>query len=137
MLAVSDQEIEFFKKDVSVYGEIDKQIKELKTKMKPYQEQIKELTKQKKEKQDEVLAFMKTNEIDICNTDTSSFELKDTKTTKTISKADVYDRIFTYISGKHYKEVKELSDDEKAKHLHNFIYVEGREIMVSQVLKAK
>ena len=137
MLAVSDQEIEFFKKDVSVYGEIDKQIKELKIKMKPYQEKIKELTKNKKEKQDEVLAFMKTNEIDICNTDTTSFELKDTKTTRSISKADVYDRIFTYISDKQYKEVKELSDDEKAKHLHNFIYVEGRETMVSQVLKAK
>ena len=137
MLAVSDQEIEFFKKDVSVYSEIDKQIKELKTKMKPYQEKIKELTKQKKEKQDEVLAFMKTNEIDICNTDTSSFELKDTKTTKSLTKGDVYDRIFSYISGKHYKEAKELSDDEKAKHLHNFIYVEGRETKVSQVLKAK
>ena len=98
MLAVSDQEIEFFKKDVNVYSEIDKQIKELKTKMKPYQEKIKELTKQKKEKQDEVLAFMKTNEIDICNTDTSSFELRDTKTTKSLTKGDVYDRIFSYIS---------------------------------------
>lgn len=137
MLAVSDQEIQFFKNDVSEFSEIDKQIKELKKQMKPFQDKIKELTKRKKEKQDEVLAFMEHNEIDICNTDTASFELKDTKSTKQLTKGDVYDRIYKYISDNKYSEVESTSVEEKAKHLHNFIYVEGRETNVSKTLKAK
>lgn len=137
MLAVSDQEIEFFKNDVSQFSEIDKEIKQLKKQMKPFQDKIKELTKQKKEKQDEVLAFMENNEIDICNTDNASFELKDTKSTKQITKGDVYDRIYKYISDNKHSEVESTSVEEKAKHLHNFIYVEGRETNVSKTLKAK
>jgi len=137
MLAVTDQEIEFFKNDVSQFSEIDKQIKELKKQMKPFQEKIKELTKQKKQKQDEVLAFMETNEIDICNTDAASFELKDTKTTKQLTKGDVYDRIYKYISEDKGSEVRSSSTEEKAKHLHDFIYIEGRETNVSKTLKAK
>jgi len=35
-LPVTDQEIEFLKKDVGDYNDIDTQIKELKKKMKPY-----------------------------------------------------------------------------------------------------
>ena len=137
MLAVSDQEIEFFKSDVSLFSEIDKQIKEIKKQMKPFQEKIKELTKQKKQKQDEVLAFMESNDIDICNTDAASFELKDTKTTKQITKGDVYDRLYKYISEDKVSEVKSSSVEEKAKHLHDFIYIEGRETNVSKTLKAK
>ena len=137
MLAVTDQEIEFFKNDVSQFSEIDKQIKEIKKQMKPFQERIKELTKQKKQKQDEVLAFMETNEIDICNTDAASFELKDTKSTKQITKGDVYDRIYKYISEDKGTEVRSSPAEEKAKHLHDFIYIEGRETNVSKTLKAK
>jgi len=137
MLAASDQEIEFFKSDVSQFSEIDTQIKELKKQMKPFQEKIRELTKQKKQKQDEVLAFMESNDIDICNTGAASFELKDTKTTKQITKGDVYDRIYKYISEDKVSEVKSSSVEEKAKHLHDFIYVEGRETNVSKTLKAK
>lgn len=137
MLAVSDQEIEFFKNDVSKFSEIDKQIKELKKQIKPFQDKIKQLTKEKKEKQDEVLAFMESNEIDICNTDTASFELKDTKTTKQLTKGDVYDRIYKYLSEDKLTEVKNMSTEEKAKHLHDYIYIEGRETNVSKTLKAK
>jgi TolA-binding protein len=137
MLAVTDQEIEFFKNDVSLFSEIDKQIKELKKQMKPFQEKIRELTKQKKQKQEEVLTFMESNEIDICNTDSASFELKDTKTTKQVTKGDVYDRIYKYISEDKGSEVKSSPAEEKAKHLHDFIYIEGREVNVSKTLKAK
>ncbi len=137
MLAVSDQEIEFFKNDVSQFSEIDNQIKELKKQIKPFQEKIRELTKQKKEKQEEVLSCMANNDIDICNTDNSSFELKDTKTTKQITKGDVYDRIYKYLSDNKIEEVKSSSLEEQAKHLHDFIYVEGREITVSKTLKSK
>ena len=137
MLAVTDQEIEFFKNDVSLFSEIDKQIKELKKQMKPFQEKIRELTKEKKQKQEEVLTFMESNEIDICNTDSASFELKDSKSTKQITKGDVYDRIYKYISEDKVSEVKSSPAEEKAKHLHDFIYIEGREVNVSKTLKAK
>ena len=58
MLNVSDQEIQFFKNDVTQYNEIEIQIRELKKKMKPIQDKIKELTKLKNDKQSEVLSFM-------------------------------------------------------------------------------
>ena len=52
-LPVTDQEIEFFKKDVGDYNDIDVQIKDIKKKMKPYQEKLKELTEKKKKKQEQ------------------------------------------------------------------------------------
>ena len=112
MLAVSDQEIEFFKKDVSEFNEIDQQIKELKKKMKPFQDKIKELTKAKKEEA-EVMVFMESNDIDICNTNDSSYELKSTKSTKQITKADVYDGIYKYISDDEFKNTTDMSVDDK------------------------
>ena len=136
MLNVSDQEIQFFKNDVEQFSDIDSQIKELKKKMKPFQDRIKELTKQKKEKQDEVLAFMETNEIDICNTDNSSYELKNTKSTKQLTKGDIYDKIYKYISEKKVSDAGP-TDEDKAKHLHDYIYIEGREVTVNKTLKSK
>lgn len=136
MLNVSDQEIQFFKQDVEQFSDIDTQIRELKKKMKPFQDKIKELNKQKKDKQDEVLAFMESNQIDICNTDNSSYELKNTKSTKQLTKGDVYDKIYSYISEKKVSEAGE-TDEDKAKHLHNYIYIEGREVTLNKTLKSK
>ena len=89
-LPVSDQEIEFFKKDVGDYNDIDNQIKDLKKKMKPYQDKIKELTQKKKQKQDEVLNFMSSNDLDVCHVgDDSKLELKNTSVSKPVTKGDV------------------------------------------------
>jgi len=136
MLAVSDQEIQFFKNDVTEFSNIEKQINDLKTKMKPIQDKIKELTKIKQSKKDDVLNFMDSNQLDMCNTDNASYEMKETKSTKTISKADVYDRMYKFFS-EEQGNVKDLSVDDKAKYLHNYVYVEGREITSSKTLKAK
>jgi len=136
MLNVSDQEIQFFKNDVSQYSELDLQIKELKRKMKPFQDKIKELTKIKQEKQTEVLSFMEANELDMCNIDTASFELKSTKSTKQITKGDVYDRLYKYFS-EDTDKTHGMSAEEKAKFLHDYIYIEGREKTVNKALKAK
>ena len=136
MLNVSDQEIQFFKNDVSQYSELDLQIKELKRKMKPFQDKIKELTKIKQEKQTEVLSFMEANELDMCNIDTASFELKSTKSTKQITNGDVYDRLYKYFS-EDTDKTHGMSAEEKAKFLHDYIYIEGREKTVNKALKAK
>ncbi len=136
MLNVSDQEIQFFKNDVTQYSELDTQIKELKKKMKPLQDKIKELTKIKQEKQAEVLNFMEANELDMCNIDTASFELKNTKSTKQITKGDVYDRLYTYFS-EDTDKTHGMTPEEKAKFVHDYIYVEGREKIVNKSLKAK
>ncbi len=136
MLNVSDQEIQFFKNDVTQYSELDSQIKELKKKMKPLQDKIKELTKIKQEKQAEVLTFMEVNELDMCNIDTASFELKSTKSTKQITKGDVYDRLYKYFS-EDTDKTHGMSAEEKAKFVHDYVYVEGREKTVNKALKAK
>lgn len=136
MLNVSDQEIQFFKNDVTQYSELDSQIKELKKKMKPLQDKIKELTKIKQEKQAEVLSFMEANELDMCNIDTASFELKSTKSTKQITKGDVYDRLYKYFS-EDTDKTHGMSAEEKAKFVHDYIYIEGREKTVNKALKAK
>ena len=136
MLNVTDQEIQFFKNDVTQYSELDTQIKELKKKMKPYQDKIKELTKIKQEKQAEVLSFMEANDLDMCNTDTGSFELKSTKTTKQITKGDVYDRLYKYFS-EDTDKTHGMSAEEKAKFVHDYIYIEGREKTVNKGVKGK
>lgn len=136
MLNVSDSELEFFKNDVTQFNEIEQQIKELKKKMKPFQDKIKELNKLKQEKQAEVLSFMQNNDLDVCNIDTASYELKDTKTTKQITKGDVYDRIYKFFTDE-VENTKSMSPEEKAKYLHNYIYIEGREKNVNKTLKAK
>lgn len=136
MLNVSDQEIQFFKNDVTQYSELDTQIKELKKKMKPLQDKIKELTKIKQEKQAEVLTFMEANELDMCNIDTASFELKSTKNTKQITKGDVYDRLYKYFS-EDTDKTHGMSAEEKAKFVHDYIYIESREKTVNKTLKAK
>ena len=136
MLNVSDSELEFFKNDVTQFNEIEQQIKDLKKKMKPFQDKIKELNKLKQEKQAEVLSFMQSNDLDVCNIDTASYELKDTKTTKQITKGDVYDRIYKYFTDE-VENTKSMNPEEKAKYLHDYIYIEGREKNVNKTLKAK
>ena len=136
MLNVSDSEIQFFKADVEKYNEIDSQIKEIKKQMKPYQDKLKELTKAKQEKESEVLSFMKTNELDVCNTDEASFEVKNTKVTKPITKGDIYDRILKFFN-EEFKKVSSKDPEEISKTLHNYIYVDGREKEEKQVLKSK
>lgn len=136
MLNVSDSELEFFKNDVTQFNEIEQQIKDLKKKMKPFQDKIKELNKLKQEKQAEVLSFMQSNDLDVCNIDTASYELKDTKTTKQITKGDVYDRIYKFFTDE-VENTKSMNPEEKAKYLHDYIYIEGREKNVNKTLKAK
>ena len=136
-LPVSDQEIEFFKKDVGDYNDIDNQIKDLKKKMKPYQDKIKELTQKKKQKQDEVLNFMSSNDLDVCHVgDDSKLELKNTSVSKPITKGDVYDRIYKYFS-EDIEKTSGMNPQEKAKFLHDYIYIEGREKVPTQKLVTK
>ena len=136
-LPVTDQEIEFFKKDVGDYNEIDTQIKELKKKMKPFQDKIKELTQKKKQKQEEVLNFMSSNNLDVCHVgEDSKLELKNTAVSKPITKGDVYDRIYKYFS-EDTDKTESMDAQGKAKFLHDYIYVEGREKVPTQKLVSK
>ena len=136
MLNVSDTEIQFFKADVEKFSEIDSEIKTVKKQIKPLQDRIKELTKLKQEKETEVLNFMTSNELDACNTDDASFEVKSSKTTKTITKGDIYDRIFKFFS-EEIKKIPSKDPEELAKTLHNYIYVDNREKEEKKVLKSK
>jgi|TARA_B110000902_G_scaffold86807_1_gene103101 hypothetical protein len=136
-LPVTDQEIEFFKKDVGDYNDIDTQIKELKKKMKPYQDKIKELAQKKKQKQEEVLSFMSSNNLDVCHVgDDSKLELKNTSVSKPITKGDVYDRIYKYFS-EETEKTNDMNNQEKSKFLHDYIYIEGREKVPTQKLVSK
>jgi hypothetical protein len=136
MLNVSDNEILLFKHEVEEFNKIETEIKNLKLKIKPLQDKIKELMNIKKEKQSDVLAFMEKNELDICNTNTGTIELKQGTTVKAIKKADVYDRILKFFSYD-FSKTDGMNNEEKAKFLHNYIYVEDREKTESKSLKCK
>lgn len=136
MLAVTDEEIQYFKKDITDFTNIEKQIKELKAKMKPYQDKIRELSKLKETKKEEVINFMDCNKLDMCNTDDASYEMKETKSTKTVTKGDAYDRIYKFFSEEE-DNIKDMNVEEKSKYLHNYIYVQGRETTMVKTLKAK
>tara|TARA_Y100001970_G_C14014086_1_gene740030 strand:+ start:440 stop:850 length:411 start_codon:yes stop_codon:yes gene_type:complete len=136
MLAATDQEVQFFKNDVMEFSSIERQIKELKAKIKPFQDKIKELNKLKDSKKDEVLNFMEGNKLDVCNTDDASYEMKETKSTKTVTKGDAYDRIYKFFADD-FDNIKDMSVEEKSKYLHDYIYVKGRETTTVKTLKAK
>lgn len=136
MLNVSDNEILLFKHEVEELNKVDTEIKSLKAKLKPIQDKIKELINIKKEKENDVLAFMEKNELDICNTNTGTIELKQGTTLKPIKKADVYDRILKFWSYD-VEKIDGMTNDEKAKFLHNYIYVEDREKSETKNLKCK
>lgn len=136
MLAVTDEEIQYFKKDITDFTNIEKQIKELKAKMKPYQDKIKELNKLKESKKEDVINFMDCNKLDMCNTDEASYEMKETKSTKSVTKGDAYDRIYKFFSDD-VDNIKDMGVEEKSKYLHNYIYIEGRETSTVKTLKAK
>lgn len=136
MLAVTDEEIQFFKKDVTEFSNIEKQIKDLKAKIKPFQDKIRELNKIKDSKKEEVINFMDCNKLDMCNTDEASYEMKETKSTKTVTKGDAYDRIYKFFSDD-FDNIKDMNLEEKSKYLHNYIYVDGRETTTVKTLKAK
>lgn len=136
MLNVTDNEILLFKHEVEEYNKIEIEIKTLKSKMKPIQDRIKELLNIKKEKQTEVLSFMEKNDLDVCNTNSGTIELKNSTQVKAIKKADVYDRLFKFFSYDSDK-IHGMSSEEKAKFLHNYIYVENREKNESKSLKCK
>jgi putative sterol carrier protein len=136
MLNVSDNEILLFKHEVEEFNKIETEIKNLKLKMKPIQDKIKELMNIKKEKQVEVLAFMEKNDLDVCNTNTGTIELKQGTHVKAIKKADVYDRLFKFFS-QDFEKINGMSSEEKAKFLHNYIYIEEREKTENKSLKCK
>ena len=136
MLNVTDNEILLFKHEVEEFNKIDTEIKNLKLKIKPFQDKIKELTNIKKEKQNDVLSFMEKNELDICNTNTGTIELKQGVSVKAIKKADVYDRLLKFFSYD-VEKTNGMNSEEKAKFLHNYIYVEEREKTGSKTLKCK
>lgn len=136
MLNVTDNEILLFKHEVEEFNKIDTEIKNLKLKIKPFQDKIKELTNIKKEKQNDVLSFMEKNELDICNTNTGTIELKQAVSVKAIKKADVYDRLLKFFSYD-VEKTNGMNSEEKAKFLHNYIYVEEREKTESKTLKCK
>lgn len=136
MLNVTDNEILLFKHEVEEFNKIETEIKNLKLKMKPYQDKIKELLAIKKEKQSDVLSFMEKNDLDICNTNTGTVELKNSTHVKAIKKADVYDRLLKFFSYD-YEKIHGMSSEEKAKFLHNYIYVEDREKTENKTLKCK
>jgi hypothetical protein len=136
MLNVSDNEILLFKHEVEEFNKIETEIKNLKLKIKPIQDKIKELTNIKKEKQGEVLAFMEKNELDICNTNTGTIELKQGAILKPVKKGDVYDRILKFFSYD-FEKINGMNNEEKAKFLHNYIYIEDREKTESKTLKCK
>ena len=136
MLNVTDNEILLFKHEVEEFNKIDTEIKNLKLKIKPFQDKIKELTNIKKEKQNDVLSFMEKNELDICNTNTGTIELKQGVSVKAIKKADVYDRLLKFFSYD-VEKTNGMNSEEKAKFLHNYIYVEEREKTESKTLKCK
>ena len=104
--------------------------------MKPYQDKIKELNKLKDSKKEDVINFMDCNKLDMCNTDDASYEMKETKSTKSVTKGDAYDRIYKFFS-EDYDNIKDMGLDEKSKYLHNYIYVDGRETTMVKTLKAK
>tara|TARA_B100000035_G_scaffold313904_2_gene328714 strand:- start:5269 stop:5685 length:417 start_codon:yes stop_codon:yes gene_type:complete len=136
MLCASDEELKFFKNDVNKFSEIESQIRELKKKIKPYQDKIKELNQIKQQKQTEVLSFMEANDLDMCNVDSASYELKNRSTTKQLTKGDVYDRIYKYFS-EDTDKTRGMDVQEKAKFLHDYIYLEGREKKNSKTLVSK
>ena len=136
MLNVTDNEILLFKHEVEEFNKIDTEIKNLKLKIKHFQDKIKELTNIKKEKQNDVLSFMEKNELDICNTNTGTIELKQGVSVKDIKKADVYDRLLKFFSYD-VEKTNGMNSEEKAKFLHNYIYVEEREKTESKTLKCK
>jgi len=136
MLNVTDNEILLFKHEVEEFNKIETEIKNLKLKMKPIQDKIKELLAIKKEKQNDVLSFMEKNDLDICNTNTGTIELKNSTQVKAIKKADVYDRLLKFFSYD-YEKIHGLSSEEKAKFLHNYIYIEDREKTENKTLKCK
>jgi hypothetical protein len=79
---------------------------------------------------------MEKNDLDVCNTNSGTIELKQSTHMKAIKKADVYDRLvkfFNYDSDK----IHGMSSEEKAKFLHNYIYVEDREKSENKSLKCK
>jgi hypothetical protein len=136
MLNVTDNEILLFKHEVEEYNKIEIEIKNLKLKMKPIQDRIKELLSFKKEKQTEVLSFMEKNDLDVCNTNSGTIELKQSTHMKAIKKADVYDRLFKFFTHDSDK-IHGMSSEEKAKFLHNYIYIEEREKSENKSLKCK
>jgi putative sterol carrier protein len=136
MLNVTDNEILLFKHEVEEYNKIEIEIKNLKLKMKPIQDRIKELLSFKKEKQTEVLSFMEKNDLDVCNTNSGTIELKQSTHMKAIKKADVYDRLFKFFTHDSDK-IHGMSSEEKAKFLHNYIYIEDREKSENKSLKCK
>ena len=141
MLGVSDTEIEFFKSDVTNYYDIEVKIKDIKKQIEPLQTELKRLNKLKTEKQGDVISFMEKNDLDVCNTENACYEVKTTKSSKAISKADIFDKLTEFFNNTTEKcydsNFSSLTSEEKARKIHNFIYIEGREINSKTVLKSK
>ena len=90
----------------------------------------------KESKKEEVINFMDCNKLDMCNTDDASYEMKETKNTKAVTRGDAYDRIYKFFSDDS-DIIKDMNVEEKSKYLHNYIYIEGRETTTVKTLKAK
>jgi hypothetical protein len=80
---------------------------------------------------------MSSNDLDVCHVgDDSKLELKNTSVSKPVTKGDVYDRIYKFFS-EDIEKTTEMNPQEKAKYLHDYIYIEGREKVPTQKLVTK
>jgi hypothetical protein len=80
---------------------------------------------------------MQHNDLDVCNTDDASYEVKNSKTTKQVSKADAYEKLLKFFELEKYSEIKDLEPEGKARFIHNYIYIDGREVSNKVSLKSK
>ena len=54
-----------------------------------------------------------------------------------IPKADAYEKLLKFFELEKYSEIKDLEPEGKARFIHNYIYIDGREVSNKVSLKSK
>jgi len=131
---MSNSNINSFKLEVKRFDAIDNEIKEISSKMKPFQERLKELKNARKELENNICSFMETNEIGECKLQEGALLYKNSKNVIPLKKDTIKENIIKFFNDYDPGNFKSLSSEEKAEQLFKFVY-ENREYKENKQLK--
>ena len=128
-------DLEEFRKSVTSYSSLDREIKTIGDQLKPLNDRLRELKIRKSEIQGNICEFMSKNEIDTCNTQNGTLHYKQSRITKPLTMNEIKDnmrRFFFEIPD----NFNNLDSSARGELLVSFVYDNNREVTVKGCLRS-
>lgn len=141
-MELNEDTLELFSNDINYYAQLEKQIIDIKNRIKPFQDKLKLLSIEKKDIEKQLCKTMENNDLTIAELPNSkgSLEYKVKNSVLPIKQSTVKDKITKFFEIGYGSELSfnSLDSEKKGEEIYNYIYAkENREKIKKETLKGK